>query len=291
MPEGVEHLVVADGIQKWCHDVDIDRNGYIPFFLEKVVSTEVFRLSPIPYNEINNHFQSIDYKNITTFGKIIFLPNKTGEYILSVQLMMTGTFSGNENKHTLSIFESLGNYIYFNDIRKFGLISCFHKDNCPPRIKKIIENGTDWRDPDIGNKIVEKLYINNKKCIKQALLSQNIIAGCGNIYASEGLHAAKIHPLKRLRDMTKEEIFSVATEIQKIMLESYKLGGMSVKSFIYFDQKGLAKKILKVYNKEGFQCKTCGTSSILKIKIQQRATFFCPHCQSNKKGMDLSWLK
>ena len=110
-------------------------------------------------------------------------------------------------------------------------------------------------------------------------MNSHVIAGIGNIYACESLFLAGIRPQKAAGKVSLKKYEDLVSAIKKILLESIKLGGTSLKDFVKADsQPGFYKPNLFVYGKEGEKCKNC--KSILKnIKIGQRSTIYCPACQ------------
>ncbi len=115
--------------------------------------------------------------------------------------------------------------------------------------------------------------------IKQVIMDQNVIAGIGNIYASEVLWQAKIHPEKSLAKLSKKELKSLYEAIKKVLELSVKLGGESFADYRNVEgKKGEFDSERKVYRREGEKCFRCGTI-IKRIKIGGRSSCFCPACQ------------
>jgi hypothetical protein len=70
--EGVECLIVAEFLQKWAYQQDVDKNDFVSFNLEKIYDNAILRFSNIRPNDWNKYTSKLEYKKITTFGKIIF---------------------------------------------------------------------------------------------------------------------------------------------------------------------------------------------------------------------------
>ena len=106
-----------------------------------------------------------------------------------------------------------------------------------------------------------------------------VIAGIGNIYASEALWVAKIHPEKSVAKLSQKELESLYKAIRKVLELSVKLGGESFSDYRKPDgTKGDFDTERKAYKREGQKCHRCGTK-IKRIKVAQRSAFYCPHCQ------------
>jgi len=280
MPEGVECLVVAESIQKWAEGQDVDRAGYINFSLEELYDGVITRNSPISPERWNNYIQKFDYTKISTFGKTIFLP--FDDYRMSIQLGMTGTFSEERTEHSRVRFCSDFSSLYYNDMRKFGHLMVFYKKYPPRNISNLLKNSIDWRDPDAPQAfarraITRQKWLNSE--IKPLLLNQQLIAGIGNIYACEGLLASQVDPRAFAKDLLPEQLATIINECQKIMNQSYSVGGMSVYTFTNFGKQGFGKKFLKAYNQQGQLCRQCKSSIIQKIEQKGRSTYYCPTCQ------------
>lgn len=282
MPEGVECLVVAESIQKWAQGQDVNKNKYTSFHLEEMYDEVLARNSPIPYARWNNYVDKLDYVNISTFGKTIFLPFQ--EYRMSVQLGMTGTFSENKTEHSRIRFCSDYSSLYYNDMRKFGHVMFFHKKHPPRNIANLLKNSIDWRDinaPKLFAKRVvrRKQWLNSE--IKPILMNQQLIAGIGNIYACEGLLRAQIDPRKKVKDILPGQLELIIIQCHDIMTKSYAVGGMSIYTFTNFGKEGFGKKYLIVYDKQGKLCKQCKQSIIQKTLQKGRSTYYCPTCQKH----------
>ena len=128
---------------------------------------------------------------------------------------------------------------------------------------------------------MKKIFSKKTTIIKNALLDQKIICGIGNIYASEILFYSKIHPLKKVNNLCKDEINSLLQNINIILSKAVLNGGTTIKDYKQPNGKlGYFKQKLKVYGREKLKCYNC-KSIISKLNINKRATYICPGCQKN----------
>ena len=128
---------------------------------------------------------------------------------------------------------------------------------------------------------MKKIFSKKTTIIKNALLDQKIICGIGNIYASEILFYSKIHPLKKVNNLCKDEINSLLQNINIILSKAVLNGGTTIKDYKQPNGKlGYFKQKLKVYGREKLKCYNC-KSIISKLNINKRATYICPECQKN----------
>ena len=123
---------------------------------------------------------------------------------------------------------------------------------------------------------------NSQRAIKVALLDQKAVAGVGNLYASEILHLAQIHPgkpCKRLKASDWQEIHCRMLEVLQLAIEHE---GSTLSDGTYrnaLNQAGGYQNQHRVYDRAGEPCQNCAGQVIVRIVQAQRATFFCPNCQ------------
>lgn len=201
----------------------------------------------------------------------------TGKLLLNAQVSMIND-QKNANKHLHHKFFLKNNKILeFHDIRKFGTIKLV------PTSEVALENfnlGVEPLSHDFNASTLSSLLTRRgNKPIKNLLLDQTLIAGIGNIYASEILFDSKIAPSKKAGDLNVKEIKCLHKSIKKILKKAIKMRGTSVSDYRDGNgKKGSFQKVLRVYKKHGQKCVRCGTI-IAKSIIGQRSTFYCPRCQ------------
>ncbi|HEY1787355.1 MAG TPA: bifunctional DNA-formamidopyrimidine glycosylase/DNA-(apurinic or apyrimidinic site) lyase [Verrucomicrobiae bacterium] len=132
----------------------------------------------------------------------------------------------------------------------------------------------------------------SRQPIKIKLLDQSLIAGVGNIYASEALFRARISPKLAANRLTLAQAKNLLRAVCDVLDDAVKFGStvplktVSGKSdaLFYFDEggEGYYEKRLRVYDREGKPCANkCGTK-IERITQAARSTYFCPHCQRTR---------
>ncbi len=127
------------------------------------------------------------------------------------------------------------------------------------------------------------LYRESRKrhsAIKQVLLAGDIVVGVGNIYASESLFRAGIHPEVSAHRIGLARYEKLVVAIREILSAAIEQGGSSLRDFLNVNgQSGYFQQSYFVYAREGQPCRVCGTA-IRHIKQGQRATFYCVQCQT-----------
>jgi len=125
----------------------------------------------------------------------------------------------------------------------------------------------------------------SRREIKVALLDQKIVAGVGNLYAAEILHLAGLHPQKRCNSMRAVHWDRVHAGIGEILNEAIRYEGSTLSDGTYrnaLNKAGGYQNEHRVYDREGESCPTCNAGPIQRIVQCQRATFFCPSCQTKR---------
>ena len=122
-----------------------------------------------------------------------------------------------------------------------------------------------------------------KSEIKRVLLNQEVVSGVGNIYADEGLWAAKIHPEVPANALTASEVSRLLVSLEKVMARAIDAGGTSIDEQYkrvngesgYFDVE------LNAYGQDGEPCPRCGTL-IQRLRFMNRSSHLCPRCQKKR---------
>jgi formamidopyrimidine-DNA glycosylase len=122
----------------------------------------------------------------------------------------------------------------------------------------------------------------SRREIKVALLDQRVLAGVGNLYASEILHLAGVHPRRRCHRLTRAQWQSIHAAMLEVLETAIRLEGSTLGDGTYRNalaQSGGYQHQHRVYDRAGQPCGRCGKAAIRRIVQAQRATFFCPCCQ------------
>jgi len=115
--------------------------------------------------------------------------------------------------------------------------------------------------------------------VKLFLMDQAIVVGVGNIYASEALFAAGIHPGRAAGAVSRERYQRLAAAVKQILAHAIDRGGTTLRDFISPDGvPGYFEQELFVYGRTGEPCRVCATPVRASV-IGQRSTFHCPRCQ------------
>jgi len=171
-----------------------------------------------------------------------------------------------------------GRKIGLCDARKFAKIELWTRQQIENEV--FAKTGPEPLDSDFTFEKFLGLFGKKKRGkIKQVLMDQEFIAGIGNIYASEILFEAMIHPEKDVSLLNYDEIERIYKAIKDILPKGVDAGGDSFSDYRnIYGEKGKFQNQMKVYGRENAQCVRCG-AQIKKIVMASRGTYYCPECQ------------
>ena len=184
-------------------------------------------------------------------------------------------------KHDRIIFYLQNNQkLIYNDVRKFGFIKLY-KSKEYKDISHLKNLGPEPLSKYWNLKYFQKYILNRNRNIKSILMDQKFISGLGNIYVNEILFLSRIMPYRKIKTLKNFEIIKIVKNTKKVLKNSIKMGGSSIKDFSSDNGKmGEFQQRFKVYGRKGEKCSNVDcTRSILKTFITNRATFFCKRCQ------------
>ncbi len=172
----------------------------------------------------------------------------------------------------------------FNDPRRFGLV-LWHGDDEGPvlaskHFRKLgVEPLAEDFDTARGGQLLYRSSRGRAVSIKQFLLAGGAVVGVGNIYASESLFRAGIHPRTAAGRISLARHVRLAHEIRETLAAAIAKGGSTLRDFVGADgAAGYFQQDYFVYDRAGRPCRVCSTP-IRMIRQGQRSSFYCPRCQ------------
>jgi formamidopyrimidine-DNA glycosylase len=271
-------------------EVEVTRLGITPHLEgRKVSSVKIIdgRLRwPVPSN-LNALLSGQKVAGIVRRGKYLLVELDTGHLLL--HLGMTGTLrvlpgSDPLKLHDRVTFEFGKLSLRLHDPRKFGAVLWHPKSKGPIESNKLLQKlGVEPFSLEFAGELgANVLYQRSRKrsvAVKQFLLAGQAVVGVGNIYCSESLFEAGIHPTKAAGKLTHPQCSRLATAVRLILKKAIAAGGSSLKDFVNSDgDPGHFMVQTKVYDRKDQPCKVCKTP-IKQIVQGQRSTYFCPQCQ------------
>ncbi|HVK88638.1 MAG TPA: bifunctional DNA-formamidopyrimidine glycosylase/DNA-(apurinic or apyrimidinic site) lyase [Kofleriaceae bacterium] len=220
---------------------------------------------------------------VRRIGKYL-LVDTTGDKSVLVHLGMTGRLriqkkSDPRATHTHVVFDLGTRELRFSDPRRFGQVDVVTRatERTHPALAVL------GPDPITDGIDVAAFFARSRKKkaqLKAFVLDQSVLAGVGNIYASEALWRAQLKPTARAYRLTSESAARLAAAIREVLEHALTKGGTSLRDFVDADgREGENIDYLWVYGRTGEPCPRCKTP-IRRSVVQGRATFFCPTCQA-----------
>ena len=245
-------------------------------------STNLRQISP---DEFTRHLEGKLIQDISRVGKMIDW-KLSEDWHLLIHLKMTGRFYIDKlesDKHTKLLFRFKNTRdLYFEDTRKFAVVYLKQTAdrNKLPYFAKL---GIDPTSESFAIETLRSLVTRYaRKSAKSFLLEQHVIAGIGNIYASEILFRSEIHPELPIGQISTKQFSALWLQIKAVLQEAIKLRGTTFSD--YHDvgrQSGGYQEMLKVYGRVGEPCSICG-EPIIRIVQQGRSTFYCNQCTAKQ---------
>ncbi|GAA4339223.1 bifunctional DNA-formamidopyrimidine glycosylase/DNA-(apurinic or apyrimidinic site) lyase [Pigmentiphaga soli] len=216
-------------------------------------------------------------------GKYLLLPFAHGTLI--VHLGMSGSLrhvhpdeAPRRHDHVDWVFDHAT--LRLHDPRRFGAVLWHPAEAGPVQSHPLLAGlGVEPFDPRFDGGWLHRHTRRRNAPIKQALLAGDIVVGVGNIYASESLFRAGIHPRTPAARIGPRRYDRLAEAIRATLGDAIAAGGSSLRDFVGAGgESGYFQISARVYERAGRPCLSCGTP-IRRIVQGQRATYFCPRCQ------------
>jgi formamidopyrimidine-DNA glycosylase len=210
----------------------------------------------------------------------------SGGYRMLVHLGMSGSLSHRNSSDTspfnprhdhIEIALDDGSMLVYNDPRRFGLMKLYANSEFAGAIE-LRSLGPEPLDGFTASHLWQASR-GRTAPIKNLIMDQRVVAGVGNIYASEILFRARVRPTRRAGKVTRAEIERIATITPQVLSEAIGSNGTTFRS--YRDSRGEPGRFvtkLRVYDRAGQPCIECARP-IRSVVVGQRSSFYCPQCQ------------
>lgn len=226
----------------------------------------------------------------TLAGRVIHGVSRRGKYLLIdcgsghliVHLGMSGSLriadpGSTAGPHDRVEFHFPGGVLRLRDPRRFGAVLWTRED--PHRHPLIARLGVEPLSPEFDGARLHAITRAHRSAIKTVLMDSHSIAGVGNIYASESLYRARIHPATKANTLSRERCARLAGAIRQVLRAAIRAGGSTLRDFAgTHGEAGYFQLSYGVYDRAGLACRRCRTP-VRRIVQGQRSTFYCPRCQ------------
>jgi formamidopyrimidine-DNA glycosylase len=150
----------------------------------------------------------------------------------------------------------------------------------PAEVPGVASLGPDPLAADFTADTLAGLLSGRRTQVKGVLRDQRIIAGIGNAYSDEVLHAAKMSPFKIAASMTDEDVATLYQAIKTTLAEAVeRSAGLAAA-----DLKSEKKSGLRVHGRTGQECPVCG-DTIREVSFADSSLQYCPTCQTGGKPL------
>ena len=180
-----------------------------------------------------------------------------------------------------------GNRVLFVDQRRFGTGIVLLGT---PALEDYFDSrlGVEPLGPDFTAEALRELASGRRAPVKAFLLTQERIAGVGNIYADEALWRARIHPLRPVGTLKRPQLAALRDAVVASLEAGIDARGATIDDFRHADgARGSFQDRFLVHRREGEPCPRCGTP-IRKMRAAGRGTYFCPKCQPRPRKRALN---
>ena len=197
---------------------------------------------------------------------------------MSGKLVCVGADAPRRKHDHIIVHLNGGGQLRYHDPRRFGLTLVTRKETLH-QLPQLSLLGIDPFDPDLTGEYLFRHTRSSERRIRDLLIDQRIIGGLGNIYANEILATVGVKPTTRACRVTRKQVDAIAREVPQLMEQAIRWCGTSFSDYRNADdERGEFQSYLRVYDREGKKCRTCGCI-IKRAAIGNRSAFYCPSCQ------------
>lgn len=258
---------------------------------KKIKSVEVKGTRAIRRNKTKKIFiDKLTGKKITGVsrkGKYLLLSLDSKDVLvihlgMSGQLLRAATARETLPKHThVIIVFTQGGQLRFVDPRTFGEMFVSTPEELTQQVDELSHLGFDPIETAMSWDYFAQLAMSRNEKLKALLMDQKFIAGVGNIYSDEILHAAGLRYDREMASLTPQEMRRLYRSIAEVLQEAVRARGSTLEDEGFVDLQGKPgqfQELHQVYAREGQVCNRC-RATIVREKFGNRSTFYCPSCQ------------
>ncbi len=268
MPELPEVETTRRGIAPWVENTVIEKIVVRDARLRWPVSGDVHRAEGRPVTSLARR------------AKYLLIGVDGGALMLHLGMsgsvrVLTGPAEPRKHDH-VDIVTGRGT-IRFTDPRRFGSL---HWVPDPVEAHPLLRDlGPEPLGPAFNGEHLWRKASGSKRSVKTFVMDGKVVVGVGNIYASEALYMAGIHPTRAAGRVSRERYDALAAAIRDVLGRAIEAGGTTLRDFSSAKgTPGYFAQDLLVYDRAGKPCFQCGDAIRRKV-IGQRASYYCVRCQ------------
>lgn len=240
---------------------------------------------PIPLDSLRRELPGKTIVEVGRRAKFLQIQMDSGAMLI-IHLGMTGNLSFFPVGAPLAKHDHLrltldnGSELRYSDSRRFGLIRTLTASEAEEVEQLLFHDiGPEPFDRKCSGAYFEKLAQRRAIPVKVFLMTPKVVAGVGNIYASESLFRAGILPQRPSASLSRGEWARLIKAVREVLNEAINCGGSTISTFLDANrERGYFQMNFSVYDREGEPCLKCG-KAVAKIRLGGRSSFFCGKCQ------------
>lgn len=263
-------------------EVETTRRGIAPWILNQTITHAVMRRDKLrwPVPNLTQLLPGNRILDVQRRAKYLLIQCSNGGTLI-IHLGMSGSLRILPNDTPAQTHDHIDiqfdeKCLRMRDPRRFGAVLWSENPLQHPLIKSLgPEPLSDAFNPDY----LWQQARQRKIAIKNLLMNGHIVVGVGNIYATESLFMAGIHPKRRCDRIAYARLADLVDAVKKVLALAIQQGGTTLRDFQREDGKpGYFRHALQVYGREGENCLQCG-NTLKSIIIGQRTSTYCNQCQ------------
>lgn len=264
-------------------EVEVTRRGIAPHLVGRTIAAVAVREARLRWRvpRAVRALAGQTVRSVARRGKYLLLDCGDGHLILhlgmsgSLRLVAPDAAPGKHDHVDIAFGPQV---LRLRDPRRFGAVLW---TSGPPDAHPLLRHlGIEPLSRAFDGRRLHALARGSRVQVKPFLMDAKRVVGIGNIYASESLFLAGVAPRLRADRLSLERCEKLSKAIKQTLRTAIRAGGSSLRDFAHSDgELGCFQLRTQVYDRAGEKCRRCGTA-IRRIIQGQRATYFCPTCQS-----------
>jgi len=264
-------------------EVETSRRGIAPFIVGERIDNVVIRERRLRWPisiDVDRRLPGATVESVQRRAKYLLVNTTNGTAIMhlgmsgSVFIVDRDTPAGVHDHFDIE-FNS-GKTLRFRDPRRFG--SLLWTDDVLQH-KLLRGLGPEPLEDDFSGEYLWHKSRGRRVSVKQFIMNASVVVGVGNIYASESLFLAGIHPRRAAGRIARARYEALATTVKEVLASAIRAGGTTLRDFYGGDgEAGYFRQELEVYGRDGEPCLRCDRP-VSVIVLGQRSTFYCKNCQ------------
>jgi formamidopyrimidine-DNA glycosylase len=264
-------------------EVEITRRGLLPLLNQTVKNVVIRNASmrwPIPAH-LPETLKNQKLVSLSRRAKYILATFENGTLLL--HLGMSGRISLLDRNYLPEKHDHFdiefgdGFVLRLRDPRRFGAVLWAGLEPNKHALLSVL--GPEPLNDEFNGKYLYQNIRTRSAAIKTTIMDSHLVVGVGNIYASESLFRARIHPETPANKVSLVKCEKLAAEIKATLNDALNAGGSSLRDFFGTDgNPGYFQQEYFVYGRTRQPCRVCG-KLIKTVRLGQRSTFYCANCQ------------